>query len=250
MIFLSPSNRNDVKKLLKETKLLMLDFDGTLVEFEKTEKKALNAFLKKNNVRANKRKKAIKFYDQINKQLWRKFEKKELTLEEVRKSRFLALKEKYALRGDPEKLDKEYLQYLIECTKTTKQTLKLLGKLKEKYKVYVITNGIHYVQLARLEKTRIMNLTDGFVTSEKIGAPKPESDMFNYILEKENMKPKQAFVVGDSYKADILGANKLGIKSCLIVKSKTKRKKFDEKEKPNMIAKSFVEWAKFIISIN
>jgi len=166
----------------------------------------------------------------------------------VRKSRFLALIEKYCLRGEPEELDKEYLQFLIDCTKTTKKTLLFLEKLREKYKVYIITNGIHYVQVDRLERTGIMNLTDGFVTSEKIGAPKPESDMFNHILEKEHVKPEQAFVVGDSYKADIIGAKKLGIKSCLIIKDKRKRKEFDEKEKPNMIVKSFVEWAKFLLS--
>ena len=69
---------------------------------------------------------------------------------------------------------------------------------------------IHDLELARhFEK---------LVISARVGFQKPNSGIFQHALEQMSVKPDNAMHVGDSYRADVLGARKVGISAALIAR--------------------------------
>lgn len=92
----------------------------------------------------------------------------------------------------------------------------ILKQLKGKYKLAVVTN----TSTSREERIRIalriMGLEDYFdavVTSVDIGHEKPDEEIYCEALKRIRVKPTEAVMVGNRIKTDVLGANRLGIKS-------------------------------------
>ena len=57
------------------------------------------------------------------------------------------------------------------------------------------------------------------MASYKVMRPKPHPAIFSETLRLLGVKPKEAVMVGDSYKADIAGAKRLGIRGILLNRS-------------------------------
>ena len=95
-------------------------------------------------------------------------------------------------------------------------TLSTLAVLKQRgYILGVVTNR-HYGGVPFHEDLQIVGLLDYFeyehmAISADLGIRKPNPDIFMYALNKLNVEPEEAAMVGDSLKADILGARTLNI---------------------------------------
>ena len=95
-------------------------------------------------------------------------------------------------------------------------TLSTLAVLKQSgYILGVVTNR-HYGGVPFHEDLQIVGLLDYFeyehmAISADLGIRKPNPDIFMYALNKLNVEPEEAAMVGDSLKADILGARTLNI---------------------------------------
>lgn len=242
-----PFTKNDVLNVFRNTKSLLIDFDGTLVDYKKAADKALEQLFQEHKLPKEVLKAGINDFEKINSSLWREFEKDTLTLEEVRIQRFEKMKEKYAFEDSPKKIDEEYLSYLIKNTTLDPKSLNLLKKAKNRgINLFIVSNGIHYVQEQRIKKTKLLEVVDGSVTSEQVGKPKPHKQIFIHALDKLQVTKEQAFMIGDSYEADIVGAYNIGIKSCLIRKSREMPRWVDNK-KPIIITNSFNEFMHFYL---
>jgi HAD superfamily hydrolase (TIGR01509 family) len=57
---------------------------------------------------------------------------------------------------------------------------------------------------------------DPIVTSMGHGRTKPHPEIFRHVLERWNMPPDAAVMIGDTLGADILGANTVGMRSILV----------------------------------
>jgi putative hydrolase of the HAD superfamily len=57
---------------------------------------------------------------------------------------------------------------------------------------------------------------EGLVISARIGRQKPDRAIFQHALELTGVAPERAWHVGDSYRADVLGARSVGIQPVLI----------------------------------
>ncbi len=67
---------------------------------------------------------------------------------------------------------------------------------------------IHALELARH--------FDGLTVSARVGFQKPHRGIFEHALEQLRVAPERAWHIGDSYKADVVGARRLGITPVLI----------------------------------
>jgi putative hydrolase of the HAD superfamily len=67
---------------------------------------------------------------------------------------------------------------------------------------------IHDLELARHFET--------LVISSRIGFQKPHPGIFEHALQRVGVTPDRAVHVGDSYKADVMGARRVGIDAVLI----------------------------------
>ncbi len=84
--------------------------------------------------------------------------------------------------------------------------VEILDFLSEKYKLHIITNGFEEVQHLKLQNSGIKKYFNTITTSEEVGLKKPNPVIFETALLKASVKPQNAIMIGDSFEADILGA--------------------------------------------
>lgn len=95
----------------------------------------------------------------------------------------------------------------------------VLTELKRRgYRLGVITNTVtsheEHVRMA-LRKIDIEKYFDVIVTSVDVGFNKPDERIFLTALKAVNVKPEEAVMVGNRISSDILGGNRIGMKTIL-----------------------------------
>ncbi len=95
-------------------------------------------------------------------------------------------------------------------------TLSTLAVLKQRGYILGIVTNRHYGGRPFYEDLQVMGLLDYFeydhmAISADLGIRKPNPDIFMYALNRLNVPPEEAAMVGDSLKADILGAKVLNV---------------------------------------
>ncbi|KAI1012478.1 hypothetical protein LB504_008478 [Fusarium proliferatum] len=84
------------------------------------------------------------------------------------------------------------------------ETLRSLRK--NGYRTAIITNGPTESQIEKAKAIGVFDLVECVITSQEAGHPKPDVRIFQHALEKLEIKPENAYMVGDSVDADIKGA--------------------------------------------
>lgn len=92
------------------------------------------------------------------------------------------------------------------------ETLAVLEKLAQKYKLGIIANQVEGTQ-KRIDDWGIGKYFDVVVASAEAGVAKPDSAIFKIALEKSGCKPENAAMIGDRLDNDIIPAKKLGMKT-------------------------------------
>ncbi|MGK9041948.1 HAD family hydrolase [Rhizobium sp. SA279] len=82
--------------------------------------------------------------------------------------------------------------------------------------VCVVTDMTAHVQIKKLHALGIDGAISSLVTSEEIGAEKPDPRMFLTGLEKLGTSTKHTIMLGDSFSKDVQGALAAGIQARLI----------------------------------
>ena len=101
--------------------------------------------------------------------------------------------------------------------------LQLLQSLKKTHKVFLLSNTnnihVHYINNTLLPKVNQNSLEDFFhrsYYSHRMKKRKPDPEIFQEVLEKENLDPHQTLFLDDN-KSNVEGAGKLGIKTVHVV---------------------------------
>lgn len=194
-------------------KHIFFDLDHTLWDFESNSENTFIYIFDKNNIDVN----FYEFnqvYKIINKKYWKLYREDKVTKSELRYSR---LKDsfdmlKYDINDTTlDTLAEEYIQYLANYNALFNGAKEILEYLKPKYTIHIITNGFEKVQYRKLKNALILHYFTEIISSEKVGAKKPNPKIFNYALKASNAKPEESVMIGDNFEADILGAKKVGM---------------------------------------
>ena len=94
------------------------------------------------------------------------------------------------------------------------KVLEIAKKLKENYKVALLSNLNEEMELHIQENHNIKEYFNPMIFSYKVKLRKPGKKIYNLILSQLNCKPKEAVFIDDS-KENIKIANELGIKGIL-----------------------------------
>ncbi len=104
--------------------------------------------------------------------------------------------------------------YLEEDAISTLETLKSRG-----YRLGVISNTSDDITVQRLiDREGLRPFFETIVTSAALGIRKPDARIFQVALDRLQVRPAAAAMVGDTLEADVLGANRLGIYSIWITR--------------------------------
>ena len=84
---------------------------------------------------------------------------------------------------------------------------------KEGYRIAMIANGDSAGVRNIVETTGLQDYFDAIIISDEVGVEKPCPGIFKTTLVKLGVKAENAVMVGNRIDADIVGANRLGMKS-------------------------------------
>lgn len=88
----------------------------------------------------------------------------------------------------------------------------LLRALKPGYKIGIVTNNRLAEQQEKLHFLGMSEWVDVLITSEEVGALKPDPRIYQVALARLGAGPAETVMVGDNWSADVLGALALGIR--------------------------------------
>jgi len=113
---------------------------------------------------------------------------------------------------------------------------------KEGYKTCMIANGDSARIRRIIQATGLQDYFDSIVISEEAGVEKPYQRIFEIALDQLGVKPENAVMVGNMIDADILGANRMGMKSVWFKWNNRYSHTIDSsQEKPDFTIKSLLE---------
>lgn len=192
---------------------LLFDSDDTLLDFAKSEKYALKYALAEKGVAFSERLHSM--YSSVNKGFWAAFEKGEIEKSEIYVGRFQKFLEQAEIMLNPVDMAESYEKHLAQQFFTLENAYQVCEYLKDRYDIYIVTNGKECIQQSRLKGSGIIDLVKDVFVSEAVGTPKPEKKYFDYVFSKIEEKDKsKILIIGDSQSSDILGGINAGIDTC------------------------------------
>ncbi|MFW6311279.1 MAG: YjjG family noncanonical pyrimidine nucleotidase [Nanoarchaeota archaeon] len=195
-------------------KLILLDADGTLFDYDKAERFALEQALIQYSYKGDLKKIRTRYRD-INFNLWEELEKGIITKDQLRTERFIKLFNEYDLQYDVNEFSNYYLERLGEGSFLIDGSEEICKYLNGKYTLVILTNGMNKVQISRLEQSSIKQYINDIIVSEEIGVSKPNPYIFEYTLNRLNHSDKDSvIIIGDSLTSDIQGGINFGIDTC------------------------------------
>ena len=205
-------------------KYVLLDLDGTLLDFKASEKKAfINTIYKFKDIIPSDDI-CLKF-SQINEELFNEFAKGNLKRIEFQRLRFKKMTELLNTDIDEVKFNEFYVKNLEVQAELYNDAIILLDYLKNKYKLYVASNGMYKVQINRLKIAKIFDYFTDIFISEDIGYNKPDANFFKAIISKiGDNNLDEYIIIGDRIDADIKGGISFGINAILVNRDNIKTK--------------------------
>lgn len=89
----------------------------------------------------------------------------------------------------------------------------LLEALHARVRIAIVSNNLLDEQTDKLAFCGLDPFVDALVVSEEVGIMKPDPAIFRYALDRLEIAPDEAVMVGDSWAADILGAHRAGVRA-------------------------------------
>ena len=110
------------------------------------------------------------------------------------------------------------------------------------HKIALIANGDSVGVRNVIDTCDLKHYFDAIVISEEVGIEKPARGIFEAALDRLKVKAENTIMVGNRIDADIVGANRIGMKSVWFKwNNRYKETIGSEEEKADFVIKSFAE---------
>lgn len=199
---------------MSKYKYILMDNDGTLMDFLKAQATAIEiAWSQCKSIGDTKfTPDMLEIYDRVNDSWWKKLERAECTKDELLTGRYRDFLAEAGVKGDENEIAKLYEMNLSQQKFLLPNAVETMKKLSEKYRVFIVTNGVAFVQHGRLDDCEFTPYYEKMYVSEETGFAKPDKRYFDFVLNDIGDSDLSAYlVVGDSLTSDIKGANNAGI---------------------------------------
>jgi len=194
---------------------LFFDLDRTLWDFEANSRKALQHLYGEHKLSDH-----IEHFNhfhhtyvRINAELWQQFGKGKVSKHELRNGRFHKTLAYHGINDEvmSQTISDAYIELSPRQTLLFPQAKETLESLKnEGYRLHIITNGFPEVQYIKLENSGIASYFSEVLCSEEVGFSKPNGEIFSEALRRSGCMAKNAVMIGDDIKADIMGSLNAG----------------------------------------
>lgn len=192
---------------------VFFDLDHTLWDFDKNSALAFKRVFSKHNINLSLDD-FLPVYEPINLEYWRKFREDRVSKLELRRGRLTDAFDKFNLIFETETIDaiaQTYIDELPGDNHLFSDAISVLDYLSTRYKLHIITNGFEEVQHLKLLNSGIKKYFSTVTTSEETGIKKPHPTIFESALAKASASSVNSMMIGDSFEADIIGAQNVGM---------------------------------------
>ena len=195
-------------------KYVLFDVDDTLLDFGKAEAAAIRKTFERIGIPVTEE--LIHRYSEINARQWERLERGEISREQVLTGRFDILFSELGLSNIPSEMAQASYEYLLGTGHYfVDGAEELLEALKDKYELYIVSNGNASVQDRRLKSAGIVPYFREVFISERVGFNKPSAEFFDACFERiQGFEKDKAIIVGDRLSSDILGGINAGVRTC------------------------------------
>ena len=190
-------------------KYILLDADDTLFDFQLAQERSLNEVFQKVGIPLEHK----KTYKEISHGLWAKLEKKEITLNELKASRFTLLLDQINHKTDID-VEMLYENTLAAHDELLEGAREFLDIISKKYHLILVSNGMPNIQHPRLNSSKLKDYFEEIFISDEMGAQKPSKEFFDIVFNKIKANKKDCLIIGDSLTSDILGGYNYKIDTC------------------------------------
>jgi putative hydrolase of the HAD superfamily len=112
---------------------------------------------------------------------------------------------------------KYYLKMWPEQTEYFQGVPEMLNELKKEYKLGIITNYMDGPTCREVfTNLGYYDIFDTLIISHEMGYMKPAEILFKTAMNDTKSTPRECIMVGDTYKADIVGGNLAGMTTVLV----------------------------------
>ena len=195
---------------------VLLDADDTLLDFHRSEREALTDTMRELGIEPTEEK--ISAYSRINASLWRALERGEIEKSVLLYRRFALFSEYLGLESDTRRdrsMAECYMQSLSTKGYLLDGALALCQALYGRARLYIVTNGVEFIQRGRYAVCGLSDYVDGVFISGVIGHEKPSLAYFTYVAEHiPNFCKERTLLVGDSLTSDMRGGVAFGLDTC------------------------------------
>jgi YjjG family noncanonical pyrimidine nucleotidase len=189
---------------------VLFDADHTLFDTSKAERCALRAALRARSLRCPPA--TLEAYRAINGELWALYSRGGIDAASLSRERFRRLLRH--LRADARggtALSEAYIDGIARRGDLLPGCRRVLARLKRRYRLGLVTNGLDRVQRSRLRVARLEPYFDVVVTSQGCGFAKPDPRILGVALDALGVAPPEAVYVGDDRAIDGAAARAAGV---------------------------------------
>lgn len=198
---------------MKQYEVILMDVDGTLLDFQMAESLGIQEVMRHYGVKPTHELQQL--YHQINDGLWKAFERGEITRDHIMETRFAEFFGRLDKKVDGAEAETLYREQLNRSAVLIDGATECCSHLKDRYRLYVVTNGVSQTQHKRLNDSGLNWFFQDIFVSEDAGSQKPQKEFFDYCFARiPGADPSKMLIIGDSLTSDIKGGNVAGIDTC------------------------------------
>jgi YjjG family noncanonical pyrimidine nucleotidase len=192
-------------------KAIFFDLDHTLWDYEVNSRETLTELFydhRLSSLLGCSTDDFLRTFGKINEVLWDKYNHKQIERDEIRTQRFEYIFNQFGLENRNLSLtvSENYISQCPEKANLLPFARETLDYLKDHYALHILSNGFDDVQAVKLEKSGIRDYFGKVITSETTGHRKPAREIFDYACRSIGLTSDECLMIGDNYRADILGA--------------------------------------------
>ena len=189
---------------------VFMDVDDTLLDFKECARENVRNCCIKNGIQYSDH--LFEFFLSRNIILWKRIEDGLLTVDELHQTRWAGIFHDLDIEADGPAFELDFIAGLRDTSVPVSGAHLVMEYLKNRYKVYVVSNASNFQQSTRLGKAGLMQYVDGVFGSLDIGYNKPSREYFDYCFSQlPDTTPAQTVIIGDSLNADISGGIAYGL---------------------------------------
>ena len=199
-------------------RLILIDIDNTLLEFDAFVRQFLNDTFKSEN--------KGDLYDVFhanNQMLWKKLEQGEMTMQQLQAVRWQMILDELGLDEDGMEMERRFKAAMHESTIITPNAMEMLKALSKDHVLATASNGPYEQQVYRIHKAGMAKYFTYHFISQDIGFSKTDVRFFEEAMKRTgNAYAKdEIMIIGDSHSSDMKGGMNYGIHTCFFDRENT-----------------------------